>query len=96
MRTYGTDYKLILVGDATMSPYEITQAGGSVEHWNAEPGSVWLTRLIEHYPKFAWINPVPQPRWRHSASIEITRELLEGRMYPLTLAGLDDAIDALT
>src|SRR5579863_5124502 len=96
MRTYGTDYKLILVGDASMSPYEITQAGGSVEHWNAEPGSVWLRRLIERYPKFAWINPVPQPRWRHSASIEITRELLEGRMYPLTLAGLDDAIDALT
>jgi uncharacterized protein len=96
MRTYGTDYKLILVGDATMSPYEITQAGGSVEHWNAEPGSVWLQRLMKHYPKFAWINPQPQSRWRHNTSIEITRELLEGRMYPLTLAGLDDAIDALT
>jgi hypothetical protein len=96
MRTYGTDYKLILVGDATMSPYEITQPGGSVEHWNAEAGSVWLQRLIRHYPKFAWINPQPQARWRHNTSIEITRELLEGRMYPLTLAGLDDAIDALT
>jgi uncharacterized protein len=96
MRTYGTDYKLILVGDATMSPYEITQPGGSVEHWNAEAGSVWLQRLIKHYPKFAWINPQPQSRWRHSASIEMTREMLEGRMYPLTLAGLDDAIDALT
>ena len=96
MRTYGTDYKLILVGDATMSPYEITQAGGSIEHWNAEAGSVWLQRLMKHYPKFAWINPQPQTRWRHNSSIEITRELLEGRMYPLTLAGLDDAIDALT
>ena len=96
MRTYGTDYKLILVGDATMSPYEISQPGGSVEHWNAEPGSVWLQRLLKHYPKFAWINPQPQPRWRHTASIEMTRELLEGRMYPLTLAGLDDAIGALT
>jgi uncharacterized protein with von Willebrand factor type A (vWA) domain len=96
MRTYGKDYKLILVGDATMSPYEITQAGGSVEHWNAEPGSVWLQRLITHYPKFAWINPQPQARWRHNSSIEITRELLEGRMYPLTLAGLDEAIDALS
>jgi uncharacterized protein with von Willebrand factor type A (vWA) domain len=96
MRTYGTDYKLILVGDATMSPYEITQPGGSVEHWNAESGSVWLQRLIKHYPKFAWINPQPQARWRHNTSIEITRELLEGRMYPLTLAGLDDAIDALS
>ena len=96
MRTYGKDYKLILVGDATMSPYEITQAGGSVEHWNAEPGGVWLKRLTTHYPKFAWINPQPQARWRHNSSIEITRELLEDRMYPLTLAGLDDAIDALT
>jgi uncharacterized protein len=96
MRTYGTDYKLILVGDATMSPYEITQAGGSVEHWNAEAGSVWLQRLIKHYPKFAWINPVRQTHWRQTASIELTRDLLEGRMYPLTLAGLDDAIDALS
>ena len=96
MRTYGTDYKLILVGDATMSPYEITQPGGSIEHWNAEAGSVWLQRLMKHYPKFAWINPQPQPRWRHNASIEITRDLLEGRMYPLTLAGLDDAIGALS
>jgi uncharacterized protein with von Willebrand factor type A (vWA) domain len=96
MRTYGTDYKLILVGDATMSPYEITQPGGSVEHWNAEAGSVWLQRLIKHYPKFAWINPQPQSRWRHTSSIEMTREILEGRMYPLTLAGLDEAIGALT
>jgi uncharacterized protein len=96
MRTYGTDYKLILVGDATMSPYEITQPGGSVEHWNAESGSVWLQRLIKHYPKYAWINPQPQSRWRHTSSIEMTREILEGRMYPLTLAGLDDAIGALS
>jgi uncharacterized protein len=96
MRTYGTDYKLILVGDATMSPYEITQPGGSVEHWNAEAGSVWLQRLIRHYPKFAWINPQPQSRWRHTSSIEMTREILEGRMYPLTLAGLDEAIGVLT
>jgi uncharacterized protein len=96
MRTYGTDYKLILVGDATMSPYEITQPGGSVEHWNAEAGSVWLQRLTKHYPKFAWINPQPQSRWRHTASIEMARDMLEGRMYPLTLAGLDDAIDALS
>ena len=96
MRTYGTDYKLILVGDATMSPYEITQPGGSVEHWNAESGSVWLQRLIKHYPKYAWINPQPQSRWRHTSSIEMTREILEGRMYPLTLAGLDEAIDSLS
>jgi uncharacterized protein len=96
IRTYGPDYKLIFVGDATMSPYEITHAGGSVEHWNAEPGSAWLERLIKHFPKFAWINPQPQSRWRQTASIDMTREMLEGRMYPLTLAGLDQCIDALT
>jgi uncharacterized protein len=95
IRTYGPDYKLIMVGDATMSPYEITHAGGSVEHWNAEPGSAWLERLMKHYPKFAWINPQPQSRWRQTASIDMTRDMLEGRMYPLTLAGLDDCIDAL-
>jgi len=95
MRTYASDYKLILVGDATMSPYEITSAGGAVEHWNQEPGSVWLQRLVKAYPKFVWINPQPQGRWRHTASVEIIREMLEGRMYPLTLSGLDDAIDAL-
>ena len=96
MRTYASDYKLILVGDATMSPYEIMHAGGSVEHWNAEPGSVWLQRLMKAYPKFAWINPQPQPRWRRTASIALIRDMLEGRMYPLTLSGLDDAIDALS
>jgi uncharacterized protein len=96
IRTYGTDYKLILVGDATMSPYEITQPGGSVEHWNAEAGSVWLQRLMKHYPKFVWINPTRQSRWRQTASIETTRSLLEGRMYPLTLSGLDEAIGALS
>jgi uncharacterized protein len=95
MRTYASDYKLILVGDATMSPYEITSAGGGIEHWNQEPGSVWLQRLVKAYPKFVWINPQPQARWRHTASVEIIREMLEGRMYPLTLSGLDDAIDAL-
>jgi hypothetical protein len=96
MRTYAPDYKLILVGDATMSPYEISQPGGSIEHWNEEAGSVWLGRLLRHYPKFAWLNPQPETRWRHTASIEMTRELLDGRMYPLTLAGLDGAIDALS
>ena len=95
IRTYASDYKLILVGDATMSPYEITSAGGGVEHWNQEPGSVWRQRLVKAYPKFVWITPQPQARWRHTASVEIIRELLEGRMYPLTLSGLDDAIDAL-
>jgi len=96
MRTYGSDYRLVLVGDASMSPYEITYAGGSVEHWNAEPGSTWLARLLKKYPKFAWINPQPQSGWRQSASIQMVRDMLGGRMYPLTLSGLDQAIDALT
>ena len=96
MRTYGSDYRLVLVGDATMSPYEITYAGGSVEHWNAEPGSTWLSRLLAKYPKFAWINPRPQSSWRQSASVQMIRDMLGGRMYPLTLSGLDQAIDALT
>ena len=96
MRTYASDYKLILVGDATMSPYEVTHAGGSIEHWNAEPGVVWLQRLMKAYPKFVWINPQPQGRWRPTASIALIRDLLEGRMYPLTLSGLDEAIEALT
>ena len=95
MRTYASDYKLILVGDATMSPYEITTAGGGIEHWNQEPGSVWLQRLVKAYPKFVWINPQPKGHWRHTASTLMIREMLEGRMYPLTLSGLDDAIDAL-
>src|ERR1700735_1614093 len=96
MRTYGTDYKLILVGDATMSPYEISQPGGSVEHWNAEAGGVWIERLTRAYPKFAWITPRPAAHWRVSPSVEIIQDALEGRMYPLTLTGLDDAIDALS
>jgi uncharacterized protein with von Willebrand factor type A (vWA) domain len=96
MRTYGSDYRLVLVGDATMSPYEITYAGGSVEHWNAEPGSTWLSRLLAKYPKFAWINPRPQSSWRQSASVQMIRDMLGERMYPLTLSGLDQAIDALT
>jgi uncharacterized protein with von Willebrand factor type A (vWA) domain len=95
LRTYAADYRLVLVGDATMSPYEITQPGGSVEHWNEEAGQVWLARLLQAWPKFAWLNPVPRDEWRLTQSIGITRELLEGRMYPLTLAGLDEAIAAL-
>jgi len=96
IRTFGPDYKLVVVGDASMSPYEITHAGGSVEHWNPEPGSEWLKRLMRQWPKFAWLNPVPESRWKQTTSIDMTRDMLEGRMYPLTLAGLDRMIDALT
>jgi uncharacterized protein len=96
MRTYASDYKLIFVGDATMSPYEIVQPGGSVEHWNEEAGRVWIERLTRAYPRFAWINPRPGAHWRQTPSVEIIQDILGGRMYPLTLSGLDDAIDALS
>jgi uncharacterized protein len=96
MRTYASDYKLIFVGDATMSPYEIVHPGGSVEHWNEEAGRVWLERLARAYPRFAWINPRPEAHWRQTPSVEIIQDVLAGRMYPLTLSGLDAAIDALS
>jgi uncharacterized protein len=95
MRTYGHDYKLILVGDATMSPYEIVQPGGSVEHWNEEAGAVWMQRLTHTWPHHVWLNPEPLQRWEYTPSVQIARELLENRMYPLTLGGLDQAIKAL-
>jgi uncharacterized protein len=95
MRTYGHDYKLIVVGDATMSPYEIVQPGGSIEHWNEEAGAVWLQRMARTWPHHAWLNPEPQQRWEYTPSVQITRELVEDRMFPLTLRGLDDAIKAL-
>jgi uncharacterized protein len=90
LRTYGPDYRLIFVGDAAMSPYEIMMAGGSVEHWNAEAGRVWLDRLTSHYRRVAWLNPTPENTWEFVQSIGITRQLMEGRMFPLTLAGLDE------
>lgn len=92
---YGPDYKLVLVGDATMSPYEIVYAGGSVEHWNEEPGAVWIKRLLEVYPKAVWLNPEPQKRWDYTPSVKLTRELMDDRMFPLTISGLDDAIRIL-
>ena len=92
---YGPDYKLVLVGDATMSPYEIVYAGGSVEHWNEEPGAVWIKRLLEVYPKAVWLNPEPQKRWDYTPSVKLTRELMDDRMFPLTISGLDDAIRKL-
>jgi uncharacterized protein len=90
LRTYGPDYRLILVGDATMSPYEIGHAGGSVEHWNPESGAMWLERLTSHYRRAAWLNPQSQRSWGHAQSIGMIRQLMEGRMFPLTLAGLDE------
>ena len=92
---YGPDYKLIFVGDATMSPYEIVYAGGSVEHWNDEPGAVWIKRLLNTYPKAIWLNPEPRHRWDYTPSVKITRETMSDRMYPLTVAGLDEGMKAL-
>jgi uncharacterized protein with von Willebrand factor type A (vWA) domain len=95
MRTYGPDYKVIFVGDATMSPYEITQSGGSIEHWNQESGAVWLQRMLQIWRHHVWLNPEPRQRWGFTPSVQLTRELIEDRMFPLTLAGLDQAIKAL-
>ena len=92
---YASDYKLIFVGDATMSPYEIAYPGGSVEHWNEEPGSVWIKRMLNTYPKAIWLNPEPRARWDYTPSVKIVRDLMDDRMYPLTIAGLDDGIKAL-
>ncbi len=89
LRSYGPDYRLIIVGDAAMSPYEITTPGGSVEHWNEEPGRVWLERLTAHFRRAAWLNPVPERSWQFVNSTTITRQLMAGRMFPLTLDGID-------
>jgi uncharacterized protein with von Willebrand factor type A (vWA) domain len=96
LHKYGHDYKLIFVGDAAMSPYEITQPGGSVEHFNEESGAVWLRRVANIYSSIAWLNPVPEEQWRFSHSTGLIKELVGDRMYPLTLTGLEDAMRALS
>ncbi|MCA1749538.1 MAG: VWA domain-containing protein [Sphingomonadales bacterium] len=96
LHKFGHDYKLIFVGDASMSPYEITHPGGSVEHFNEEAGAVWLHRLTNTYPAAAWLNPVPEQHWGYSQSTKVIRELMNDRMYPLTLDGLDEAMRELT
>jgi len=95
LHTYPADYKLVIVGDASMGPYEILQPGGSIEHWNDESGSTWLRRLTDTYARAAWLNPVPESRWHYAPSIAVTRELMGERMFPLTLAGLNRAVDTL-
>ena len=96
LRTYGPDYKLVIVGDGAMSPYEINMAGGSVEHWNEEAGSVWLERLTGHYRRSAWLNPTPKQSWGHVRSINMLNDVLEGRMFPLTVNGIDDMTKELS
>jgi len=95
IHTYGRDYKVIFVGDASMSPYEISSPYGSVEHMNAEPGYAWMQRLTHHFDHVAWLNPVAQEHWCYTQSIGLTQELMDDKMYPMTLSGLSDAIKAL-
>ena len=92
---YGPDYKVIFVGDASMSPYEIAVAGGSVEHFNQEPGQVWLKRVTNNWNKTVWLNPVPEKYWSYTQSISMINQLMEKRMYPLTIEGLDAAMKEL-
>ncbi len=96
LHKYGHDYKLVFVGDASMSPYEISHAGGSVEHHNPEAGAVWLQRLTGTYPAAAWLNPVPEAYWGYTASVRMIQELMGGRMFPLTLGGIDEAMRTLS
>ncbi|MCK9540438.1 MAG: VWA domain-containing protein [Novosphingobium sp.] len=96
LHKYGHDYKVIFVGDASMSPYEVTHSGGSVEHNNDEAGAVWLQRVANTYPATVWLNPTPESQWNYSQSTRIIQELLNGAMYPLTLDGLEGAMRELT
>jgi len=96
LHKYGHDYKLIFVGDASMSAYEISHPGGSVEHFNEEAGGVWMQRLVNTYPAAVWLNVLPEAHWGYTQSVRIIRELMHDRMYPLTLAGLDDAMRELS
>ena len=95
LHTYPHDWKLVIVGDAAMSPYEIVQPGGSVEHFNEEPGEMWLHRLFLTYPHAAWLNPKPEAEWEYNRSVRMVRQLIGERMYPLTLKGLDAAMREL-
>ena len=92
LHKYGADYKVIFIGDAAMAPYEVTQAGGSVEHWNEEPGYVWMQRFMQKFKKLIWINPYPKHTWDYTASTSIIRELIEDEMYPLTIEGLEEGM----
>ena len=93
---FSSDYKVIIVGDATMAPYEITNSGGSIEHWNEEPGIFWLKKLSDHFEKIAWLNPVPDDHWDYTSSVCIIRDAFDQRMYALTLKGLETAMTDLS
>ena len=95
LNTYGSNYKCIFVGDASISPSEISVAGGSVEHMNPEPGTVWIQRLKNHFDRCVWLNPTQEKYWRYTRSVEMIEELIDGKMFPLTVGGLDTAIKEL-
>jgi uncharacterized protein len=95
LNKYNKDYRVVVVGDASMSPYEITYQGGSVEHYNDEAGVVWLDRLRKQFPHIVWLNPVPKEHWGYTQSIKMLEKLFEGQMYPLTIAGITDAMKKL-
>ncbi len=96
LHTYGSDWKVIFVGDASMAPYEVSHAGGSVEHWNDEPGYLWMQRFMQHFDRLVWLNPYPQQSWHYTRSIGMINELVEGEMYPMTLSGLEQAMQSLS
>ncbi|MEC9254282.1 MAG: VWA domain-containing protein [Pseudomonadota bacterium] len=96
LRKYGQDYRVIFVGDAMMAPYEVTHAGGSVEHWNEEPGAVWMERMANHFDKLVWLNPAPEDHWGNGGSLGAIRTLVKDKMYPMTLSGLEDAMRFLS
>lgn len=95
LHKFGSSHKCIFVGDAAMSPYEIVYPGGAVEHWNAESGETWLRRALDHWPSSIWLNPVPEHTWRYTQSTSMIRDIMNGRMYPLTLSGIGDAMKEL-
>ncbi len=96
LHKYPADYKLIFVGDATMSPYEIAYPGGSVEHWNEESGQVWMERMLNVYHKAVWLNPVPEKYWEYTPSVQLMKQLMTDRMYPLTIGGIEGAMKELS
>ena len=96
LHKYTHDYKVIFVGDATMAPYEITHAGGSVEHWNEEAGAIWMQRMQDTFEKVIWINPTPQDTWEYSTSVSLIQKLVEDQMYPLTIAGIEEGMNYLS
>jgi len=96
LRKYGSDYKLIFVGDATMSPYEILAVGGSVEYSNNEPGATWINRMLDHFTHHAWLNPEPEQVWQYRQSVSIIKDLMKSKMYPVTIQGLESAMRDLS